>query len=423
MPQSSVLGLMHVMLLKTEPTLKIGIILPGDERKNIKLTCNDSSSYQIETQASIIPSSKTQKVIESNIDDGEVKITQTLVDDECGITVHDVPTGRGFHWENSIDVTLPGNIHMIPHNGNFLLVNEVSLEQYLACVAVSEMSSECPPAFLEAQTIAARSWIIAGAEQKHNELGIDACNDDCCQRFQGINHITDNSRSICDKTAGMFLLYGGNVCDARYSKSCGGLSENAENVWAIDHVPYLSSIYDGPARKDEIDWQNWFSQEQDVFCGPNYVNESDLYHYLGYVDKEGNYFRWSVKFSQEEFCDFFSNKIGELVNQINKIDVLNRGRSGRINKLYMYYQLENGSIKTHQINNEYEIRKTLHPSFLYSSCFTISIDNENIKFNGAGWGHGVGLCQIGALGMALNGYSTQEILKHYYKNTELKKLY
>jgi SpoIID/LytB domain protein len=141
------------------------------------------------------------------------------------------------------------------------------------------------------------------------------------------------------------------------------------------------------------------------------------------VDKEGHYFRWSVKYSQKEFRTFFSEKIQENVTNILKIEALSRGESGRINNVYLDYQIFDGTLKTLNITNEYDIRRLLHPSFLYSSCFKIIMENDNIKFMGAGWGHGVGLCQIGALGMALNDYKTEDILLHYFKHTKLKRLY
>lgn len=408
---------------QSEPILRIGIILPIDKRKEVTISFSDPSLFEIETFDRLNPSSKTPEILNVSVDNGEMLITKIIEDDNYGITIHGVPAGREFHWEKTIDVTLLGNVDISIKDEYLLLTNCVPLEQYIACVAVSEMSSTCPSALLESQTITARSWILAAAEKKHSDLNLDACNDDCCQRYQGLDQITDSSRKASKDTKGIVLTYDNQICDARYSKSCGGISESAENVWDMPPTPYLSSVYDGPNDNVETDWDNWFTYYPKVFCGQNYAPEDELHKYLGNVDKEGHYFRWLLNFTQNEFCKFFSEKINEHVSHITKIDVLNRGKSGRINHLYLDYDTNEGIPKTLRINNEYDIRKMLHPSFLYSSAFIINMDEKHIKLFGAGWGHGVGLCQIGALGMALNNYSTNEILTHYFIDTELKRLY
>jgi len=194
-------------------------------------------------------------------------------------------------------------------------------------------------------------------------------------------------------------------------------------VWDMPITQYLTSIYDGPETNIEIDWDNWFNENPKTFCSPTFIDENELNQYLGNVDKGGRYFRWHKCFTQEEFCRFFSNNVTEKVTTITKIDVLNRGHSGRINHLYLDYQTSDGKSKTLEIKGEYNIRKMMNPSFLYSSCFVINVDEKYVEFNGAGWGHGVGLCQIGALGMALDGYSTKEILTHYFTDAKIKTLY
>lgn len=410
-------------LPQSEPIMRIGIILPIDKQKIVTISFSDPSLYEIETLDRQNPSCKTPDMLNVSVDDGEMLITKIIEDDNQGMTIHTVPAGRGFHWEKTIDVTLPGNIEISTHNGWLLLTNVVPLEQYLACVAVSEMSGACPPALRESQTITARSWILAAAENKHSDLNLDACNDDCCQRYQGFSQMTNASRKTSIDTKGIVLTYDNQICDARYSKSCGGISESAENIWDMPHTPYLSSIVDGSETDLSINWDTWFDKKPNAFCGPHFIDEKHLHTYLGNVDKEGHYFRWSVKYSQKEFCTFFSEKIQENVTNILKIEALSRGESGRINNVYLDYQIFDGTLKTLNITNEYDIRRLLHPSFLYSSCFKIIMENDNIKFMGAGWGHGVGLCQIGALGMALNDYKTEDILLHYFKHTKLKKLY
>lgn len=397
--------------------------MPDDRRKKLDLILTNPSAYIIEKSLLPLSEDKTNANLQISLDDHQTAIRKKKRNDPSAIIVKQVPAGRGFHWEKTLDIAFPGNMKIMNMGGHLLLINEVYLEDYLSCVAVSEMSPQCPAAFLEAQTIAARSWILAAAEKKHEILGLDACNDDCCQRYQGIGQMTKMSKTATENTRGIVLIYENIICDARYSKSCGGLTENANSVWNMQETPYLKSIYDGPNTSQDIDWNTWFTIQPNAYCSPHFVNESTLSDYLGKVDKKGSYFRWQVQFEQNEFCDFFSKKVSESVKHIHKIDALERGHSGRIMKLYINYETEKVISKTLLLKSEYEIRKTLHPSFLYSSCFSIEMDEKSIQFNGAGWGHGVGLCQIGALGMALAGFNSHEILKHYYSNTDIRKIY
>lgn len=409
-------------MLNKEPILNIGIILPTDQRKDIEISFPNQNNYTIKSHNSNL--SKTPKNLIVSLKDDGLEIIENI-DAEIteGITIHNVPAGRGFHWGKNIDVTFPGNIKITSQNGSLMVTNNVSLEQYLSCVAVSEMSSACPPEFLEVQSITARSWILAAAEKKHAELGIDACNDDCCQRYQGLDQLNPFSKKIVEKSCGVVMIYNNEICDARYSKSCGGLTENCENVWNMDPKPYLRNIFDGPNKYTKIDWENWFSHCPNTFCSPQYLSEKNLSKFLGNVDENMKYFRWEVRFTQNNFCSFFSKDINENVSYIKNINILNRGKSGRINHLNLEYQTEGGSVKSLQLSSEYDIRKTLHPSFLFSSAFICKLDTEYIQFIGGGWGHGVGLCQIGALAMALDGYSSKEIFNHYFQYPTLKKLY
>ena len=409
-------------MLNKEPILNIGIVLPQDKRSEIFLSFPNPENYLINFQNS--KESHPSKNLTVLKNDGNIQITKIKNDKKAeGITVHNVPAGRKFHWEKMIDVTLPGNIQIIQHEDSILVINNVFLEDYLACVSVAEMSHSCPSEFLKCQTIAARSWILAGTEKKHIDLGIDACSDDCCQRYQGLEQQNPHSHSAVKSTHGTVLIYENEICDARYSKSCGGVTESCENVWDMKPKPYLKSIFDGTEKIDSIDWENWFSNVTDSFCSSKFIDENTISNYLGSVDQKKKYFRWNVQFTQNEFCDFFSQKINQNVSHIKNIDIINRGESGRINQLNLEYISKTKSIKTHQLNNEYDIRRTLHPSFLYSSAFIPKLSDTQIEFIGAGWGHGVGMCQIGALGMALNGYSAEEILSHYFQESSLKQLY
>jgi len=407
-----------------EPTLSIGMILPTDLRKRLIVTIpkgREEIKIEAISETLIYKNSKKKEIIlrGSNIDDFFI--------------IHSVPAGRGFHWEKTIDVKVAGDLQIKISNGYIFVINQIRLEQYLASVATSEMGSACPPALLEAQTIVARSWIIAAAEQKHSKIGIDACNDDCCQRYQGITNITTKSKQASKKTFGHFLVYDDQICDTRYSKSCGGISENNENVWNESPKPYLRAILDGssktiPDLNDNQKLQAWIKNPSNCYCGYNYVDEKSLKKYIGKVDKKGTYFRWLVRFTQPEITKIVNQKCNTSFEAILSLKPLKRGVSGRITKLEIS-GIENKKSRNVQLNSEYEIRNALHSEFLYSSAFIIILDSDNdqiiksITLKGAGWGHGVGLCQIGALGMALSNKTSAEILFHYFPSTKIKKMY
>ena len=407
-----------------EPTLSIGMILPTDLRKQLTITIpGEKKRIKIEAIS--------KSLIYKNSKKKEIILKGSKIDDF--FIIHSVPAGRGFHWEKTIDVKVAGDLRIKISNDYIFVINQIKLEQYLASVATSEMGSACPPALLEAQTIVARSWIIAAAEQKHSKIGIDACNDDCCQRYQGITNITNKSRQASKKTFGHFLIHDDQICDTRYSKSCGGISENNENVWNESSKPYLRAIFDGssktiPNLSNNQKLQNWIKNPPNCYCGYKYINEKNLKKYIGKVDKKGVYFRWSVRFTQDELTRVVNQKCNTSFEAVTSLNPLKRGVSGRITKLEIS-GIENEKTRNIHLNNEYEIRDALHPEFLYSSAFIIILDSDenqiikSITLKGAGWGHGVGLCQIGALGMALSNKTSAEILFHYFPSTKIKKIY
>ena len=276
-----------------EPTLSIGMILPTDFRKRLIVT-TPSKKKKIRIEA------KLKHLEYENFKKKEITFKGSHSDDF--FIIHSVPAGRGFHWEKTIDVKVAGNLHIKNSNGNIFVINEIKLEQYLASVATSEMGSACPSALLEAQTIVARSWIIAASEQKHFKLGIDACNDDCCQRYQGITNITNKSKQASKKTFGHFLVHDDQICDTRYSKSCGGISENNVNVWRESPKPYLRAVFDGssktiPDLSNNQKLQTWIKEPPNCYCGNKYIDEENLKIYIGKVDKKGTYFRWRVRYT------------------------------------------------------------------------------------------------------------------------------
>ena len=261
-----------------EPIMNIGLVLPEDNQSHISMTLNGTNfgisinsivQKKIETNLDIIlqnnkmylNGAQCEKIIIKN---GQREITNY-------INLNPIIAGRGFHWQKKINIKVVGDIFIEVIDQSLFVVNKIHLEDYLMCVATSEMGGECPPSLLEAQTIVARSWILAAQEKKHKKLGLDACNDDCCQRYQGISNINDHSIKAARNTKGIVIMHDNTICDARYSKSCGGRTEKGENVWDMDYKPYLDTTPDSEY-DDQIDLSNeksfrqWLIGENSSFC-------------------------------------------------------------------------------------------------------------------------------------------------------------
>ncbi len=433
-----------------EPLLRVGIILPEDSKKSVTIIMPADLSYEVTSDAisefseqemtlDFMLTGESIKYKEYHAPTWTIRPVQNLpIQPHSGLKIKDITAGRGFHWQKPIDIIVSGSIEIKAYENHLILINELPLEEYLMCVATSEMGAACPPALIESQTIAARSWMLANIEQKHILLGMDVCNDDCCQRYQGNANLTHQSIEGAINTNGKVLLYEGKICDARYSKSCGGKMESFTNIWSGPDLPYLRSIpdaetgFDHPALalEDENEVINWIDSVPKTFCSPAYVPESSLKMYLGSVDEEGTYFRWQVSYTQNEITALLNSKLDLNTTGILRFIPLKRGGSGRLTELNIIYLTDNGSEVHYLIKGEYTIRAAMHKGFLYSSCFYVDAfsgdDNflpKRFTIKGAGWGHGAGYCQIGALGMSLAGYSTEEILVHYYPGSELRKIY
>ena len=428
-----------------EPLVSVGIHLPQDKFNATTISFTDPKLFEITINGNPI---SIQSELKLKVKDGYIEneaasivnISQLSIlrKDQClsenqGLIIHSVVAGRGFHWQKEISVQLPGHVIIEVRDDFLFTVNEVPLEQYLICVATSEMSANCPDALLEAQTIAARSWVLAASEKKHADLGLDACNDDCCQRYQGIGSRSPSAKKASLSTRGKVLLVNEHICDTRYSKCCGGRTEDNELTWKTEQKSYLRSVFDGPEEiKNNLSNENvvksWIESQHGCYCGPKYVSANDINEYLGEVDKIDNYYRWSVHYTQRKIVNLISEKTGNYFDFISAMIPILRGKSGRIMELRID-GIVNGDNSSIMLKSEYEIRRVLHPDFLYSSAFIIetnsSVGKEQLQFtlHGAGWGHGVGLCQIGALGMALAGYDSKTILAHYYQSSELINIY
>lgn len=424
-------------IINKEPIINVGIILPEDKKISIEIVFPNPHQYKMNS-GELSGNIEIKIQADSILVDGKlcknviIKPVEDVKNSNCP-TINSVPTGRRFHWQNEIQAQLPGKIIIQNYNEYLFVINELPVEQYLPYVATSEMNADCPPALLEAQTIAARSWLLANLQVNHSELDIDVCNDDCCQRYQGVTEVPKESLQAIHNTYGQVLLYRDVICDARYSKCCGGITESYENVWGGEPIPYLSSISDNPQPNDNLmttnDYESFINSFPPAFCSEKYVKPADIQKYLGKVDKSGSYYRWNISYSQKELTSIINQKLDLNAHETVNILPLKRGYSGRIIKLQIDYFDTSGKEKLIILNSEYDIRNALHKQFLYSSAIVIEQeldDNRHInlfKFHGAGWGHGAGLCQIGALGMALNGYSSEDILQHYFKNTKIEKIY
>ena len=370
--------------------------------------------------------------------------------EDSTFTLNDVKIGIDFHWQRTQEQSFRGNILLRAEYGlSFHLINEIPLEEYLASVISSEMSAKAPLDFLKAQAIVARSWLVAmlskkklpeGVAAKKNEDeiivwqdvndhdGFDVCADDHCQRYQGITKIiSENVQKAIESTRGFYLVSGGQICDARYHKSCGGQTEIFASAWEDQSMDYLQSITDDavqrPAMKSEEDAKRLLNLRPQAYC--NTTDEILLKLILPDFDQETpDFYRWKVVYKRHELEAIIKKKSGMDFGEIKDLIPIERGPSGRIYKLKI-----EGSKKTIIVGKELEIRRWLSPSHLLSSAFvvskTIADDGsvENYILQGGGWGHGVGLCQIGAAVMAQRGLTYEEILAHYFTGAILKKLY
>ncbi len=361
-----------------------------------------------------------------------------------GILVRDIVAGRGFHWAKTIDQTLTGDIefHIPPDSSHVVMVNRLALEEYLTGVITGEMSGECPIEFMKAQAIAARSWLLGQPRSPHPGQPFHWCNDDCCQRYQGTGGWSERAVQAITECRGQVLITAGKrYCDARYSKSTGGISEDAVLVWN-EEIEGLVSRIDAPAGSaaerffpvtddniEEYLTGDWL-KACDCFASPAVVPEESITRYLGRVDESGTYFRWSVSRTQDELRKSLVERGGLAdLTEVKGLRTGRRGRSGRLYELHVDYVSTDGGEKTATLSPEYNIRAGLSTSFLYSSCIIVRPQHDGagkltgVEILGGGWGHGAGLCQIGGLGRALRGQNADEILMAYYTDVTLESIY
>lgn len=380
----------------------------------------------------------------------------TPENDSCSFTLHNVIIGISYHWERQEEQTFTGKLRLITNGENVIAINILSVEDYLVSVISSEMNATSSVEFLKSHAVISRSWLLAQIEKRdrknaykslqqsfikdensiirwydrEDHVLFDVCADDHCQRYQGITKATNPSVAEAVKdTEGMVLMYGDEICDARFSKCCGGVSETFDTCWEDKDYPYLQPIADNPWNKEKPDLsieenaEKWIRTTPEAFC--NTHDEKVLKQILNNYDQETtDFYRWKVKYSQKEISDLIHRKTGIDFGDIKDLIPTQRGKSGRISKLKIV-----GTLRTMTIGKELEIRRALSESHLFSSAFVVDKTEladsvpSGFVITGAGWGHGVGLCQIGAAMMGEKGYSYDKILLHYYSGAEIRRVY
>lgn len=386
------------------------------------------------------------------------ELTFTPQDDQNSFSLYDVTIGLNYHWERQETQVFSGTLKLVVDEEKIVAINILPVEEYLTSVISSEMNANSSLELLKAHAVVSRSWLFAQIEKRKALSGkdegffsftktkeeyirwydredhtiFDVCADDHCQRYQGITKATNATVAEAVKaTRGRLLMYDKKICDARYSKCCGGATEEFENCWENTHYPYLSSIRDTdkeenlplPDLTKEEEAERWIRKAPKSFCDTH--DKKILSQILNNYDQETtDFYRWKVRYTQAELAELIRTNTKSDYGDIIDLIPVQRGPSGRICKLKIV-----GTLKTFTIGKEMEIRRVLSDSHLFSSAFVVDKGEvkegipQNFILSGAGWGHGVGLCQIGAAVMGEKGYSYEEILLHYYKGAEIRKFY
>lgn len=443
-------------MISVEPQIKVGICA-GYEKVRIRF----NGSFRLEGRpvSGVINLWAEDGLIRGVEESGQQLCFRQQIlarpEGDATFSISDVTIGVNFHWERRRQETFRGNLRVLALSDNTLTaINEIGLEEYLVCVIASEMSAEAPLEFLKAHAVISRSWLAAMLGQKDKKAharqlevsagppegeivrwygreehdNFDVCADDHCQRYQGLPESqAERAAEAVSATRGLFLIHGDEICDARYHKACGGLTEDFATAWEDEQVPYLTSVSDSasdylPIRTDD-EAEGWLCSSPDAYC-----NTSDLTvlrQILPAFDQETlDFFRWQVVYGRQELEELIAAKTGRDVGTLLDLIPLARGPSGRIFRLQI-----RGREASFIVGKELEIRRALSKSHLLSSAFTVSVERDQagipqcFTLRGAGWGHGVGLCQIGAAVMATRGFAAPEILRHYFHGAALQKLY
>lgn len=431
---------------KKQPAVSVGIM--GDKRIEFTL-CTD---YKC-SNGSIVSGDAVVELV-----DGEIlyngKKYESLLFEACvpegSFWLRGVTIGVNFHWERKEDQRFGNNLKFIVEGDRITAINLIGVEDYLTSVISSEMSATASEELLKAHAVISRSWLLAQMAKnkeittskstysafteneqerikwydREDHINFDVCADDHCQRYQGMTRqSTTKVREAIEATWGELLKYDGKICDARFSKSCGGAFEEFQNCWENVRYPYLAKQRDSkritelPDLTQEDEAFKWITGSPEAFC--NTTDKEILSQVLNNYDQETtDFYRWRVEYTPEELSALILKRIGIDFGLVTDLIPVERGTSGRLIKLKIV-----GSKRTLTIGKELEIRKALSPSHLYSSAFVVLKENGKFVLVGAGWGHGVGLCQIGAAVMGAQGYKYKDILLHYYIGASIEKEY
>jgi len=449
------------MINKRAPEIEVGIMKSGkirfrlDGQFQIEQKDSEFNGY---AEAEIVDGAISILCNESRSSFEEPLILEPLDGAGARFTLQDVVIGIGFHWEQKEEQEFQGALKLMKTDDEIQVVNVISVEDYLISVISSEMRGDSSPELLKAHTIISRSWLLAQIEKQDTLAGSDiayelehrteeeyirwydredhdqfhVCADDHCQRYQGTtrSHNPEVVKAV-NETAGEVLTFEGRICDARFSKCCGGVVEEFQHCWEPVHHPYLKRVEDNPASssirsgdlKLESNSVKFIKGLPEAFC--NTTDAALLSQVLNDYDQtSSDFFRWEVGYTQKEIASLIEEKSGIEFGKILDLVPVERGESGRLVKLKII-----GSKQTLTVGKELEIRRWLSKSHLYSSAFIVhKQDMKNgvpgsFLLRGAGWGHGVGLCQIGAAVMASKGYLHTEILNHYFIDASLEKRY
>lgn len=409
--------------VRTEPTIDVGIM--QDKEISFALNTPYTTNGHIYNKGEYTVRVESKKILFDNELHEELSFNPE--DKSATFALHGVTIGKEFHWQQQETQTFLGTLILRIIDGELHAINRIAIEDYLTSVIASEMSGTSSIELLKAHAVISRSWLLAqiaspiprSTEDQYSErtksrrdnpeeiirwydreahTHFDVCADDHCQRYQGVHRkVTTQVYEAIRATRGIVLSYKGEVCDARFSKCCGGITELYESCWDDTPHPYLSVV-------------------NDPFCNTN--DPKILSEVLNHYDQSTDFYRWTAEYTQAKLSELVRRRGGFDYGDIIDLIPIERGPSRRIVRLQIV-----GTKATRIIGKELEIRRTLSETHLYSSAFEVEKKNDSFILHGSGWGHGVGLCQIGAAVMGAQGYNYKEILHHYYPEAELTEWY
>ncbi|MDE6121065.1 MAG: SpoIID/LytB domain-containing protein [Muribaculaceae bacterium] len=442
--------------MEREPHIKVGILSASQIRVDLLKEYTDENSHSAVRGPQTFTITPDGLIAWQGVE--HKSVTLTPAEAEASFEVYDVVIGVNFHWERRETQRFSGSLSIIVENGKLTLINILPVEDYLMSVISSEMSATAAPEFLKAHAVISRSWLLAQIEKgkkladsstayqsctrtddelikwydREDHVNFDVCADDHCQRYQGITRqSTPTVRTVIEATRGLVITDNdGELCDARFSKCCGGVFEQFENCWEPRHFHYLVARLDAadamrfPDLTKEEKAREWILGRPEAFC--NTSDTAILGQVLNNYDQETtDFYRWRVEYTQAQLSALIAERSGIDFGDIIALEPVERGTSARLIRLRIV-----GTKKTMTIGKELEIRRTLSTSHLYSSAFVVEPGEKDerglpVSFTliGAGWGHGVGLCQIGAAVMESHGYDFRQILSHYFPGSKLTTLY